>query len=224
MMACNLLINRPIVSIAGICLLVFGTEFSVGIVASAFSSIDEGIGRSLLRAGILAVLLIPVWKRMHSDGIDRDKSRRRAETVLASIGDGVLVTDPKGKIEYLNPVAELLTGWDIENAQGQQLKTAFHLWDQKTRQPVKDPIGLCLREKLNSSNSVQAILRNRTRKASPIEITASPIQSDIKNEGNILVFRDVTAKHLAQKELQQDIEGRKALKSLITRSFHRNVT
>ncbi|MEE9411982.1 MAG: EAL domain-containing protein [Methylococcales bacterium] len=215
MIACKLLINRPIVSIAGICLLMFGAEFSVGIVASAFPFVDEGIGKSLLRASILAILLIPVWKRMHLDGIDRDKSRRRAETVLASIGDGVLVTDPKGKIEYLNSVAEELTGWDIKHAEGQQLETAFHLWDQKTRQPVKDPIDLCLQEKLHNAESIQAILRNRTRKASPIEITASPIQSDNKNEGNILIFRDVSAKHLAQQELQQDIEGRKALNHLL---------
>ncbi|MEE9423615.1 MAG: EAL domain-containing protein [Methylococcales bacterium] len=215
MVAVKLSINRPIVSIAGVCLLVFGAEFSIGVVASAFSFVEEGIGRSLLRASILAVLLIPVWKRMYLDGKHLDKSRRRAETVLASIGDGVLVTDPKGKIEYLNPVAEQLTGWDADNAQGQQLKTAFHLWDQKTRQPVNDPIDLCLQEKLNSGDSVQAILRNRGRKASPIEFTASPIQSDKKNEGNILVFRDVSAKHLAQQELQQDIDGRKALNQLL---------
>ena len=47
---------------------------------------------------------------MYTDGKNLDKSRRRAETVLASIGDGVLVTDPKGEIEYLNPVAEQLNG------------------------------------------------------------------------------------------------------------------
>ncbi len=215
MVACKLLINRPIVSIVGICLLVFGAEFSIGIVASTFSFVEEGIGKSLLRAGILAVLLIPVWKRMYTDGKNLDKSRRRAETVLASIGDGVLVTDPKGEIEYLNPVAEHLTGWNKDNAQGQQLITAFHLWDQETRQPVKDPIELCLRANLNSNHTVEAILRNRDRQASPIEITASAIQSDNKNEGNILVFRDVTAKHLAQKELDQDIEGRKALNELL---------
>jgi diguanylate cyclase (GGDEF)-like protein/PAS domain S-box-containing protein len=215
MVACKLLINRPVVSIAGVCLMVFGAEFSIGIVASAFSFVDAGIGRSLIQASILAVLLIPIWRRMYTDGKNLDTSRRRAETVLASIGDGVLVTDPKGKIEYLNPIAEQLTGWDTVNAQGEKLKTAFHLWDQETRQPVNDPIGLCLREKLNSADTVQAILRNRNRKASPIEITASPIQSYNKNVGNILVFRDVSAKHLAQKELQQDIDGRKALNQLL---------
>jgi diguanylate cyclase (GGDEF)-like protein/PAS domain S-box-containing protein len=215
MIACKLLINRPIVSIVGVCLLVFGVEFSIGIVASAFPFVDEGIGRSLLRAAILAVVLIPVWKRMYADGKNLDQSRRRAEIVLASIGDGVLVTDPDGEIEYLNPVAEQLTGWGQGTAHGQQLATAFHLWDQKTRQPVKDPIGLCLQEKLNNNHTVQAILRNRSRQASPIEITASPIQADSKNEGNILIFRDVTAKHLAQKQLDQDIEGRKALNELL---------
>ncbi len=213
--ACKLLIKRPVVSIAGVCLLVFGAEFSIGIVASAFTFIDEEIVRSLLRASILAVLLIPVWKRMYADGKSLDKSRRRAETVLASIGDGVLVTDPKGEIEYLNPVAEQLTGWNRENVQGKQLNTAFHLWDQLSGQPVNDPIDLCLQEKLRRNHTVQAILRNRHRQASPIEITASAIQSDNKNEGNILVFRDISAKHRARKALDQDIEGRKALNDLL---------
>ena len=215
MIGFKLLINRPIVSIVGVCVLVFGVDSSIGIVASTFSILEEGIARSLLRACILVVLLIPVWKRMYADGRSLDKSKRRAETVLASIGEGVLVTDPKGEIEYLNPIAEQLTGWNKEHAEGKQLKTAFHLWDQHSGQPVNDPIDLCLRERLKKNHSVQAILRNRRRQASPIEITASAIKGGNKNEGNILVFRDVTAKHHAQKEMDQDIEGRKALNELL---------
>ena len=215
MVAFKFLINRPIVSIAEICLLVFGAEFSIGIVASSFSLLDEEITKSLLHACILAILLIPVWKRMQLDGKNLDKSQRRAETVLASIGDAVLVTDPKGEIEYLNPIAEQLTGWRRENAQGEQLATAFYLWDQHSGQPVEDPIDLCLREKLKNNHIVQAILCNRKRQASPIEITASAIQNGNKNEGNILVFRDVTAKHRAKKQLDHDIEARQILNELL---------
>ena len=215
MVACKLLLDRPVVSIAGICLLVFGAEFSIGIAASGVPLLEEGFVLSLVRASILAFVLIPAWKRIYADGQKLSKSRQRAEMVLASITDGVLVTDSKGSIEYLNPVAESLTGWGRENAEGESLTKAFHLWERQTGRPLKDPIEFCLKQNLNDTHTAEAFLRNLDRKATPVEVTASSINTGTKHEGNILVFRDISAKHRATKELNQDIEGRKVLNELL---------
>jgi two-component system, chemotaxis family, CheB/CheR fusion protein len=55
---------------------------------------------------------------------------------LRSIGDAVITTDPRGQLTFLNPVAEALTGWPLQDALGQPVETVFQLVHEQTRQPV----------------------------------------------------------------------------------------
>jgi PAS domain S-box-containing protein len=59
------------------------------------------------------------------------------EVTLHSIGDGVITTDADGVIRYLNPVAEKLTGWGAEEAQGQPVHTVFRIVREEDREPVQ---------------------------------------------------------------------------------------
>src|SRR3954451_19213256 len=60
-------------------------------------------------------IAVDIAERKHAEeALYREKER--AQVTLASIGDGVIRTDPQGKIDYLNPVAERLTGWKTEDA------------------------------------------------------------------------------------------------------------
>src|SRR5690606_2054653 len=53
------------------------------------------------------------------------KEKESAQITLQSIGDGVITTDSKCRIEYLNPVAEQLTGWRLEHAQGRVIDEIY---------------------------------------------------------------------------------------------------
>ena len=66
--------------------------------------------------------------------------------VLASIGDAVIITDVDGKITFLNPVAESLTGWRLKEAAGQPLDGVFHILNEASRQSVESPTSRALRE------------------------------------------------------------------------------
>ena len=70
----------------------------------------------------------------------------RAQVTLASIADGVIRTDASGAIDFLNPVAERMTGRSLPEAYGQPLKAVYRVVDETTRTPSVDPVSLGIRE------------------------------------------------------------------------------
>ena len=58
--------------------------------------------------------------------------KERAQITLHSIGDGVITTDHTGNIDYMNPMAEALTGWRYHQAMGLSLEAVLHLEDEKS--------------------------------------------------------------------------------------------
>ncbi len=73
------------------------------------------------------------------------QQRRMAQMVFEHITDGVITVDAAGQVEYLNAVAERLTGWPLEEAQGLPLKDIYHVVDEQTLQPREDPVNRCLK-------------------------------------------------------------------------------
>jgi PAS domain S-box-containing protein len=70
--------------------------------------------------------------------------KERAQVTLHSIGDAVITTDAQARVEYLNPVAEALTGWTSTEARGMPLAQVFQVVKEQTRQPAPDPVARCL--------------------------------------------------------------------------------
>src|SRR4051794_17723501 len=64
-----------------------------------------------------------------------------SQVVLASIGDAVVVTDVLGRVLFMNPVAEALTGWPQAEAAGRPLAAVFQILNEHTRRPVEDPVA-----------------------------------------------------------------------------------
>ena len=71
---------------------------------------------------------------------ERERLLVENRTTLASIGDAVIATDVQGIVNFLNPVAERLTGWSSEEAAGQPVEQVFHIINEQTRLPVSNPI------------------------------------------------------------------------------------
>src|SRR5687767_3166408 len=72
--------------------------------------------------------------------------KERAQVTLQSIGDAVVTTDAHGNIEYLNPVAEQLTGWEAREVQGSPIETLIRLRDEVSGEAVANPVSRCLQE------------------------------------------------------------------------------
>jgi PAS domain S-box-containing protein len=116
-------------------------------------------------------------------------------TALGSIGDGVIATDHRGKVIYLNAVAETLTGWSNAQAHGEDLATVFRIINEVTRQPVENPVEKVLATGHIIGLANDTVLVNRDQREVPIDDSAAPIKDEHgRVAGVILVFRDVTEK------------------------------
>src|SRR5258708_21042900 len=74
------------------------------------------------------------------------QAKERAQVTLQSIGDAVITTDSEGRIDYMNPVAESLTGWENREAQSQLIGDVLTVVDEATRVASESPGMRCLRE------------------------------------------------------------------------------
>lgn len=132
-----------------------------------------------------------------------EQEHERALVTLHSIGDAVITTDNQGRVEYLNPVAENLTAWSCELAAGQPIGEVFHIINEVTRQPASDPVKRCLAEGRIVGLANHTALISREGEEYVIEDSAAPIRDRYGNVlGVVLVFRDVTGDHLAQRQLE----------------------
>jgi diguanylate cyclase (GGDEF)-like protein/PAS domain S-box-containing protein len=123
-----------------------------------------------------------------------------AQVTLASIGDGVLATDDSGRIKYLNPVAEKLTGWERAAALGKPLPEIFHLTDGDPR--IEDVLRRCLEEGRSFRLVERTNLERRDGRRYAIEATCAPIRaSDGRILGAVLIFQDVSDKRLLALQL-----------------------
>ena len=124
------------------------------------------------------------------------KQREWLHVTLSSIGDAVIATDVQGRVEFLNSVAEELTGWKLAEAIGKPVSVIFSIFNEFTRQPVEDPVGQVLRQGIIVGLANHTMLRARSGAERPIEDSAAPIcGTDGALIGAVVVFHDVTKQH-----------------------------
>jgi len=163
-----------------------------------------GLDRPDNLAGLLAYLvtcsiIIGLGEGMRRDGRRAQENEERLRTTLASIGDAVIATDTEGRITSMNPVAESLTGWKVAEATGMPLDAVFRVVNEKTRQPVENPLQkvLQLGDAIGLADDTLLIARDGTEL--PIGDSAAPIRhGDGEVAGCVLVFRDVTKQRNAE--------------------------
>jgi len=150
-----------------------------------------------------------------TDALRREKER--LEATLAAIGDGVIRTDLTGCIDYLNPVAERLTGWSAPEALGRPVTEVFRLVDEVTRTPIADLVQLCLTEAKAVESAGQALLVSAGGQEYPVRDSVAPIlDGDGVPEGAVVVFKDVTQLRGMEREMVY-LASHDALTGLINR-------
>jgi PAS domain S-box-containing protein len=122
-----------------------------------------------------------------------EEAQRWFTTTLRSIGDAVIATDPEGRVTFVNPVAEQLTGYPEKDAIGRHLDDVFRVFSEQTGLPVESPVARVLREGSIVGLANHTVLRSRNGREVPIDDSGAPIRSDDgKLHGVVMVFRDVT--------------------------------
>ena len=122
---------------------------------------------------------------------------------LSSIGDAVITTDASRNVTFLNPVAQSLTGWSLDEASGAPLDAVFKIVNEETRQTVENPAIRALRDGLvvGLANHTLLVAKDGTERL--IEDSAAPIRNrQGKTDGVVLVFRDITERRRAERTVQ----------------------
>jgi PAS domain S-box-containing protein len=124
---------------------------------------------------------------------DLREQRERYAVTLSSIGDGVIATDAQGRITFLNPVAEALTGWPQTEANGRPIVEIFRIVNADSRQTVEDPVTRVLREGQIVGLANHTLLLDRDGVERPVDDSGAPIRDRDGNiVGVVMVFRDIT--------------------------------
>jgi PAS domain S-box-containing protein len=130
-------------------------------------------------------------------------SEDRWATTLQSIGDAVISTDAAGNIEFMNDVAQNLTGWSLPEAKGHDLSAAFNIVQEVTRVKPENPVAKVIRlgKVVGLANHTALIRRDGTE--IPIEDSGAPIRNrEGQIEGVVLVFHDVSEQRKVEKALR----------------------
>jgi diguanylate cyclase (GGDEF)-like protein/PAS domain S-box-containing protein len=130
------------------------------------------------------------------------KEKERAQVTLRSIGDAVVTTDASGRVEYLNPVAEQLTGWERRAAQGKAISDVVRLQNEVTGEALENPVSRCLREGRVVAIADNAVLIGQDGTQIAIQDSAAPIQDRLGNVvGAVMVFHDVSQERQLHRKL-----------------------
>ena len=157
-----------------------------------------------LGLGLLAFYILRVIRLRERHG---EQLRQREEwfrVTLTSIGDGVIATDEKGRVTFINTVAEQLTGVTLAESKGRDVQNVMPLFNETTQQPIKNPVTLVMQRGTIIGLANHTVLKRRDGALIPIEDSAAPIHDDKKNLiGVVLVFRDASKERNAQEVLRK---------------------
>ena len=166
-----------------------------------------------------SALIIVFGEAMRTAQARASQRREELRVTLHSIGDAVITTDNEGRVTYLNQIAENLTGWSQKEALGQPLDSIFKIVNETTRQLVENPASKALREGLIVGLANHTVLIKKDGTECPIDDSAAPIRDEEgRVSGCVLIFRDVTAQRLAQRDKANQLLTARLLASIVESS------
>jgi PAS domain S-box-containing protein len=125
-------------------------------------------------------------------------------TTIRSIGDAVIACDSDGNIEFMNIVAEQLTGWKESDAKKKALHEIFPIFNEDTRVAVENPVDKVRRlgTVVGLANHTFLVARDGTEVC--IDDSGAPIRdSSGKMIGIVLVFRDIIERRMSEGALMR---------------------
>ncbi|MGI5849173.1 MAG: HD domain-containing phosphohydrolase, partial [Christensenellales bacterium] len=132
----------------------------------------------------------------------KDNEEKLYATLL-SVGDGVIVTGVDNRIQFINQVAQKLTGWTQKEAIGKPFEDVFNIIHEFSREKVESPVKKAFETQTIVELSSHTMLISKDGTVRSIEDTAAPIK-DKKEKvvGCVIVFRDFSEKKEKQKRIE----------------------
>ncbi len=181
-----------------------GTEHPI---ADSAAPIRDHAGRI---TGVVLVFRDVTEERRAEDAIA--EQREWFKTTLESIGDAVIATDARGRIVFMNPIAEHLTGWRLDDARGRACQDVFAIVNEDTRRTVDNPVTRVLVEGIVVGLANHTVLIAADGTERQIDDSGAPIRSrDGRIVGVVLVFRDVTERRRVEIERRNAMVERERL-------------
>jgi PAS domain S-box-containing protein len=124
-------------------------------------------------------------------------------TILTSMGEAIIVTDAEGVIQFMNPKAEMISGFQQDEMIGKRLEKCIRFQDEKSGRPILWKPSEAIRHPTRLDHPKVLNLISNSGSAIPIEETVTPILDDRDQlMGIVTVFRDVTRQHEYQQRLR----------------------
>ncbi len=163
------------------------------------AGVTSGVSSLIAVAALLVLISFHINSRGKASELVLVQAER-LRTTLESIGDAVIVTDQEGRITTLNSVAEALTGWGKEEANGLPIEAVFQIVNEDSREKVENPAARALRDGMVVGLANHTVLIGKDGQEQPIDDSAAPV-TDAQGSvsGVVLVFRDVSERRAIDK-------------------------
>jgi len=127
--------------------------------------------------------------------------KERAHVTLNSIADAVITTDKEGKVLFMNPVAEILTGISEEEARHKNVANFYKLVHEGSKKAAPCPVAACLEKQDVIANETDHCLFRGDEHLSITDSAAPILDDNGEVQGAVLVFRDVSQSRALSAEL-----------------------
>lgn len=154
---------------------------------------------------LLLALLVAFYVIRRSTRTERELflEKEIAQITLRSVGDAIITTGKDGRVEYLNPVAEKITGYITENVKGKPITQVYKAYDEKNQRWLADCIIDFLIKGSYSMPSNDIILYNADDDIIDISQTIAPIQDENNRVlGTITTFQDISKEKVLAKHIE----------------------
>jgi PAS domain S-box-containing protein len=129
------------------------------------------------------------------------------QVTLSAIGDAVLTTDPEGRVTYMNPVAETLTGWVAGEAHGRPLEEVCRVVNEETRKAIKQPVRKVIETGVVRGMANHTLLIAKDGTERPIDDSAAPVRDEAGDLiGVVMVFRDISEQRRRERAVRDALD------------------
>ena len=181
--------------------------------------LDVGTVVGLVAYLFTCTMIIGIGEAMRIAQLRASQRLEVLRVTLRSIGDAVITTDIEGRITYVNKVAESLTGWLNEEAQGRRLESVFHIVNEATRERVENPAAIALGEGVVVGLANQTVLIRKDGHECLIDDSSAPMRDEYGHvSGCVLIFRDATLQRNAEREKANRLITARLLASIVESS------